>query len=178
MRSWGNEGMISRYLVLAIVLLGTGGCATTGTSAVSVVGMKPDVTQHQKKRWQLMVGRWYGDQPRKDGGRHQWLIVRSRNGWYKIDFVDTSPNGEVDKRTEVGEWGMSGPIYFTSYRGWIEGSILHRVSSSNPYNYDAYRIRRLDEKVFEYKSFATGDDYVVKRVSPDFTIPLTDKTVL
>jgi hypothetical protein len=170
--------MISRCLVLAVAILGTGGCATTGTSAVAVVGMKPDATQHQKERWELMVGHWYGDQPRKDGGRHQWLVVRSPYGWYKIDFVETGPNGKVDQRTEIGEWGLSGPVYFTSYRGWIEGSVLHGVGSSNPSYYDAYRILRLDKNKLEYKSFATGDHYVVKRVAPDFKIPLMDKTVL
>ena len=118
-----------------------------------------------------MVGRWYGDQPLKGGGRKQWIVTRATEGTYRIDFVNTSADGKVEKASEAGQWAVSGPVYFSSFRGWIKESVLRQADPSDPYNYDAYRITRLDEEVFEYESFVTGNRFSVRRVGAEFEIP-------
>jgi hypothetical protein len=158
-------------LMVLFVAVAISGCAARGTSSVPVDEAKPSLTTSQRESWQLMIGRWYGDQPLKEGGRKQWVATRAADGTYRIDFVHTTADGAVNKSSEVGHWGVSGPVYFSSFRGWIEANMFRRADPTDPYNYDAYRITRIDANVFEYEHFTTRERFSVRRVAADFEIP-------
>ena len=95
------------------------GCATHGTSEVSVTTDKPALTKPQADKWQMMVGKWYGDQQTSEGGRKEWIDHRKNDGTYVIQFRITSKDGEVQQSVEAGEWGVSGPIYFSIFKAWV-----------------------------------------------------------
>ena len=119
----------------------------------------------------MMVGKWYGNQPTKDGGLRQQLIQRAPDGTYGITFRVTNQDGEIIEQTEVGQWGVSGPVYFSIFRGWLDGDEFIPADSADPYNYDAYRILTLTSDFFEYEHVTTGNRFTLERVSNDFDFP-------
>lgn len=145
--------------------------ALSDTSEEKVTPLKPPTSEAQAEAWNLMIGSWYGSQPTQDGGLLERISERFPDGTYKVRFRVHSPDGEVFEQTEVGNWGVSGEIYFAIYRGRVEGEKLIPSDPSDPYNYDAYEIVSLSEERFEYEHVANGNRYVVERVSPDFEFP-------
>jgi hypothetical protein len=163
MRSWGIA-VLAACTVLS-------GCASGLTSREAVVAAKPRLGQSEEAAWNAMVGRWYGSQPTADGGVYRWIMDRSPRGTYEMTGRVYDGAGHYEERVEVGQWGISGPVYFSIYRGWIEGRILRYSDPTDPYNYDAYRIIRLTGEVFEYEAYDTKSRYVVRKVPPDFKLP-------
>jgi len=58
-----------------------------------------------------MVGSCHGKHTLKEGGR-EWINTRSAEGKHKIKLKSANSN-----QCEVGEWGISGDIYFASTKG-------------------------------------------------------------
>tara|TARA_B100000768_G_C11165037_1_gene326208 strand:+ start:320 stop:814 length:495 start_codon:yes stop_codon:yes gene_type:complete len=158
-------------IIALFVGLALTGCATTNTSTVTVTSQKPSLSLAQEETWDLMIGKWYGSQPTKDGGKKQTIMERSPQGTYKITFRVFDKDGKYKEQAEVGHWGVSGPVYFTMFRGWIKGDQLSPSNPSDPFNYDAYKIIKLNKDVFEYEDYSTGDKYVTKKVPNDFQFP-------
>ncbi|ODN65962.1 hypothetical protein [Methylophaga muralis] len=160
--------MTKFFTFLAVPLIFLVGCETTQTSSKSVAIAKPNLSISQEDQWHLMVGKWYGNQPSKEGGAKQWIVERYPNGNYRIDFRTIKNDGNIESSSEVGQWGVSGPVYFSSFRGWLEGDNVKPSDPSDPYNYDAYQIIKLNNEIFEYEHFLTGNRFTLKRVSSDF----------
>ena len=158
-------------IVVVLVGLIVTGCATTETSKVAVTSEKPSLTLSQEETWNLMIGKWFGSQPTKDGGKKQEIMERSPQGTYQITFRVYDKNGKMKEQSESGYWGVSGPVYFTIFRGWVEGNQLFPSNPADPYNYDAYRIIKLNNETFEYENYSSGDKYVIRRVPNDFKFP-------
>jgi hypothetical protein len=158
-------------LGLVVAALASPVYGETQTSNTAISDSKPILDQDQKETWALLAGKWYGSQPTKNGGLRQHIVERSTDGKYKITFRSYDRDGTFKDKTEVGFWGASGPVYFSMYRGSVEGGKFRPANPANPYNYDAYRILTLTSETFEYESYDSGNRYVVKRVSSDFTFP-------
>jgi len=154
-----------------IVMFILPGCATTNTSTVAITDEKPTLTLSQENAWNLMIGKWYGSQPTKDGGLRKEIVERSAQGTYKITFRVYDKEGKFKEQSEAGHWGVSGPVYFTIFRGWIKDNKLSPSNPSDPYNYDAYKIIKLNSEVFEYENYSTGNKYVIKKVAGYFEFP-------
>ncbi|WKE67106.1 hypothetical protein PVT67_07685 [Gallaecimonas kandeliae] len=153
-----------------ITLIATG-CAIANTSSAPVTSEKPSLTVSQEETWNLMIGKWYGSQPTKDGGKKQEIVERFPQGTYKTIFRIHDKDGKIKEQTEAGQWGVSGPVYFTIFRGFVEGNKFFPSNPAEPYNYDAYKIIKLDKKVFEYENYSSGNKYTTERVSNDFQFP-------
>lgn len=162
---------MSRYIFLSIFLVSLFGCASQRTSNQVVTALKPELSMSEEQRWLLMIGKWYGNQPTKAGGFRQQIIERYADGTYKIVFKITEPNGTVEESVEVGSWGVSGPVYFTMFRGWLYGEDMHPSDPSDPYNYDAYNIVNVTQELFEYEHVSNGNKYKIKKVPNDFVFP-------
>ena len=160
---------MNKSLVLLVAsLIFLGGCGSTQTSSSPVPETKPGLSKSQEEQWLLLVGKWYGEQPAKDGGTRQSVVERFSDGTYKVDFRTIKKEETIERASEVGQWGVSGPVYFTSFRGWVRGNGIVPSDPSDPYNYDAYRIIQLNDKNFEYEDYPTGTHFVVRRVASDF----------
>lgn len=129
------------------------------------------LTPSQEDSWDLLLGTWYGSQPTKSGGKRDEIVKRMPDGTYKFRFRTCDKSGKCSKQTEVGLWGVSGPIYFTIFLGWADKGHITPASPGNPYNDDAYKIIKLNKKIFEYKEYSDGDRFVDKRVSANFNFP-------
>lgn len=166
-----NRNMRSRIISFLVPLWLLGGCAAIDTSGVAVDYEKGDLSYDQEKTWQMMIGRWYGNQPVKGGGIRRWITERADEGSYRITFRRYGANGGMDEQTEVGYWGVSGDIYFSIFKGWITDGRLKRSDPRDPYNYDAYRIISLTDDMMEYESASSENRYILQKVAPDFWFP-------
>jgi len=95
------------------------GCNSLHTANDSVTSSKPELSLSQQDKWNLMVGKWYGSQPTTDGGVKKQITQRSSLGDYKHTFRIYDVDGNYEEHIEVGEWGVSGQIYFSIFKGWI-----------------------------------------------------------
>jgi len=119
----------------------------------------------------MMLGRWFGEAPTKDGGRRMEIVERRPNGTMTIRFRVIDAAGKVDEQTQVEIWGISGPVYFTIMRGWLEGKRFEPADPTQTYYYDAYEILELTNRTFRYRHFTTGSEYKLDRVDADFEFP-------
>ena len=137
--------------------------------------IKPALTKDQEKAWNLMIGKTYINQSTKTGGRKEILSTLSPYGTYEVLFREYDIDGEYTDTIEFGEWGISGGVYFTIFKGWVSNGKLEKSDPSDPYNRDAYKIITLNKKVFIYQSLVDNTRYVAKRVDDDFTLPTPSK---
>lgn len=155
------------------------GCALKGaTSNTAITNIKATLSSNEQDNWDRMIGKWYGKQPTKEGGVREWVIDRKADGVNVVDFRTIDSNNDVYRKIEIGEWGISGPIYFTIYKASVENDVLYPVAPGDPYNYDAYQIITLTDEHFTYKSFSTGNEFTVKRVDDTFAFDGKPKGVL
>lgn len=96
------------YKILLLIGLTTLGNTTSNlsTSQESVIGIKPPLKLVQDVAWNLMVGKWYGSQPTKDGGKQEKIMERSQQGTYKTTFRFYNQEGTYKEHIEVG-FGVS-----------------------------------------------------------------------
>ena len=123
-----------------------------------------------RTRTAQIAGRWFSDQSLQDGGRRLALCDRFADGTFDVTFRMVLPDGVVKESTEVGEWGTSGPVYFTITKGWLEhGKFI--PATGDAYFYDAYEILQLGTAAFVYRHYEMGDTYRHRRVGPEFKMP-------
>jgi hypothetical protein len=125
----------------------------------------------QEIKWSQMVGTWYGDQPTKSGRRYMWIDHRYNDGTYKTNFRIIDASGKRLEKTETGEWGVSGDIFFSIYKGDLHGDKVVPVDPANAHNRHAYKILRLTDDLFEYEHMDPGVKFTARKVSADFEFP-------
>lgn len=159
-------------LVSAVYVALLSGCYTTNdtTSKSPVVGYASRESALEESKWDLMVGTWYGKQPKKEGGIHEWLMTRKMDGSYHIQFRTTSAFGGVKYSEEVGTWGVSAEIYFTTFDGWIIEGVFVKTDLEGQFTRDAYRIEKLNQEEMIYTSLETESTYRVVRVTDSFKL--------
>ena len=162
--------MNKQFMVIWVLFICISGCEHTN----KITETKPQLTHSEIEMWRLMVGKWYGNQPANNGGRSEIITERRSDGTYKNMFRIHDPVHGVTESTEVGQWGMSGSIYFTILHGWIEGDKFYPTDSVTPYYQDAYRIIELNEEVIEYEHVTVKGIFVSKKVPLDFEFPEVD----
>ncbi|MEH6491296.1 hypothetical protein [Halopseudomonas sp.] len=166
---------MSRNLsILFLLLVSLSGCREETvqiTLPTLELNWNASSADERQSSWDAMVGRWYGDRVDEDGARIQWITQRYADGTYQVDFRSTSTRGHVENSTELGQWGLAGPIYFGFFRGWLEGDAFTPSDPSKADNYDAYNVISLTDDLMIYDSLTTGTRYEARRVPEGFHIP-------
>jgi hypothetical protein len=120
---------------------------------------------------EVFVGRWYGEDTKGSAVTKRWLLDAFPDGVFRITFRFYEEDGSYREQVEVGEWGISGPVYFLSTKGWVDDGMFLKADTSNGQLYDAYKILKLEQQVFEYEHFVNGNRYQVRRVDTGFSLP-------
>jgi len=154
---------IVAFLMICSCLLG---CGTFN----KIPHASPSLSKNDELNWQRLTGKWYGNMESKEQGKNEWLVERNLDGTYIIQFKNTEKDGNIIRATEYGEWGISGNIYFTIFKGRIENGIKYPVDNSDPYNRDAYKILKINDNYFGYKNVRINYRFSVKKVSADFIL--------
>lgn len=102
---------MNKLLIIVVICLSLSGCTITN----KLPQFYPDLSKKDYTNWYRMTGKWYGNMESEDKGKNEWLVERNLDGTYIIQFKNTDKMGNVEKSTEIGEWGISGNIYFTIY---------------------------------------------------------------
>ena len=126
---------------------------------------KPQPSHKEVRRHAMMIGHWVGESPVGAGGQRRVLLQRSADGTFEVTFETCRGEHPVLVEKQVGQWGLSGPVYFTITTGWVDGDRIDPTEPGEPYFYDAYRVINLQHDLFEYESFSDGRRYVMRRVA-------------
>lgn len=157
---------------IAIVLIALlSACDRDSLTSDAPIIKTPDIPEQQLQQRNLMVGKWYGSQPIKEGGYREWIVARSRDGNYQIAFRHHSADGGYTQSVEVGDWGVSGGIYFSIFKGTVVNGSIEPSDPTEPANYNAYRLIKLNAQVMEYEHITSGNRFALKRVTPSFVFP-------
>src|SRR5215475_15943222 len=81
---------------------------------------KPPDSDEVTHRRNTIIGHWFEESPLKEGGKRLVLATLEADGTYKVQFRKIYPSGTTEDSTEVGLWGVSGPIHFTIMMGWVK----------------------------------------------------------
>ena len=117
-----------------------------------------------------LIGRWYGEKQLDDESVQKWIVTRQDDGTYVIKFKTIAKDGSVESWVEAGIWGVRSPIYFTAMRSYIENDDAVAADTTDASLYDAYKIVKIDQNSFTYKSYTSGNEYTVKKVANDFEL--------
>jgi len=120
---------------------------------------------------EIFVGRWYGETAKTDGSAKRWIVDAFPDGVFRITFRFYEEDGSYREQIEVGEWGISGPVYFLSTKGWVDDGMFLKADTRNGELYDAYKILKLDTAVFEYEHYVNGNRYQIRKVDTGFALP-------
>jgi hypothetical protein len=120
---------------------------------------------------EVFVGRWYGEDENGAGVTRRWVVDAFPDGVFRITFRFYEEDGSYSEQIEVGEWGISGPVYFLSTKGWVNDGAFLKADTRNGQLYDAYKIIQLDPAVFEYEHYVNGNRYQIRRVDTGFALP-------
>ena len=127
-----------------------------------------DTTDSQKINTKYLVGTWYGNQLNKEGGFREEIAYKNIDGTYKLHFRFHDKNGSYYDQIEVGEWGVSGDIIFSIFKGWIKNGVFVPADQNGAFTRDAYKILKLTEHEIIYKSLDGDDIYKNKKVASNF----------
>ena len=159
-----------RWIIMRLAMIcALSACLFTGIEPAFAAASDP--MKAQQERRDLLIGTWFGETPPTAGGHLQWIIKRSRDGTYNIQFRIFAPNGRYSTHMETGIWGISGPVYFSATQGWRQGNELVGTDTAKARFYDAYEILALKRDLFEYRHYVTGTSYKVRKVGHDFKFP-------
>ncbi len=119
----------------------------------------------------MVVGRWFNEAPTKDGGKRFSISERNPDGTFVVRFRVIEASGKVWEQTELGFWGVDGPIYFTITRGFLDNGKVVATNPMDPTFYDAYEILELTESTMRYRSVGNADEFTTRRVPQSFEFP-------
>jgi len=162
--------VITVLLTLALFMWSQQARAAAGDPALTNPQLEKAIAIAKSPR-EIFVGRWYGEDEKASGTKQRWVVDAFPDGVFRITFRFYDDDGGYREQIEVGEWGISGPIYFLSTKGWVDDDTFVKADTRNAQLYDAYKIIKLDKTVFEYEHYVHGKRYEVRRVDTGFALP-------
>lgn len=129
---------------------------------------KPPLSLSLEDKRALMVGRWFGDQPTKKGGRNMWIMQWKDDGTYEARSRLTDVSGKQQDTIAVGNWSVEGDIFSSIRTGVLKGDKVVAADPAHPYKRHGFRIVNLTGEIFEYQKVDSNDKITVRRVPADF----------
>ncbi len=162
--------VITILLTLGFFMWSQQARAAIGDSVITAPQVDKIIAMAKSPR-EAFVGRWYGEDEASSGATRRWVVDAFPDGVFRITFRFYEVDGSYSEQIEVGEWGISGPVYFLSTKGWVDDGTFRKADTRNGELYDAYKIIKLDPAVFEYEHYVNGNRYQIRRVDAGFALP-------
>ncbi|MEC4091915.1 hypothetical protein [Pseudoalteromonas rubra] len=148
-----------RNLLILLVIVICSGCKSI--SDLNITESKPALTQDKKQLRASFVGKWESTQLTKEGNTRHALIQRSSDSRYIVEFKVYYPDKTLKYQSkEFGVWGVSGGVYFTMFRGWVENDNFSPADPNNAYYYDAYKILNVTDNQLSYENLSSGNRFI------------------
>ncbi len=157
--------VLSLYYLLAFAFL------SSCTHVAKIDSVKMASSLDIQVRREMLVGKWYAENPTKEGQIRKSLIERRLDGTFTVQFQLYENEKKVLDQVEAGYWGISNYIYFTITREMLSGVKFRPVDTKNATFYDGYNILELTHQFFRYTSLETSTEYIVERVPSNFKLP-------
>ena len=139
---------------------------TALSNDASVTESKPFLSIEKKELRATFVGKWTSKQSTKKGGIKESTISRSADSRYVVEHkISDNKSVLLQESNEVGIWGVSGGIYFTVFRGWLENGQVSLSDPTDAYNYDAYKIKHVSPTRLIYENLSSGNEYIYTKVN-------------
>lgn len=164
-------GVVITVLMALLLLMWSHQARAAVGDAEIAEGQVEETLAMAKSPREVFVGRWYGETSESGGGAKRWIVDAFPDGVFRITFRFYEADGSYREQIEVGEWGISGPVYFLSTKGWVDDGMFLKADTRNGELYDAYKILKLDAAVFEYEHYVNGNRYQVRKVDTGFALP-------
>ncbi|MGR9092258.1 MAG: hypothetical protein ACU85U_16945 [Gammaproteobacteria bacterium] len=148
--------------------------AKAGDASVSCCGIniaasfEPRSPAEEVKFHELIVGSWVGETEIEGIGRRRFLAEHFEDGTFRVTFRTIEPDGRKCIDQYVGNWGVSGPIYFTILTGTLRGRDIDATDRGSIGRNNAYAILDVDDALFEYESFSSRSKFLAWRVGENF----------
>lgn len=140
------------------------GCASHARAPGGGAG----ATANAAQRREMLFGWWLDRTPMQGGGHRVKLALNCPDGVYFFDLRTLDAKGRlVAESDQVGDWGISGPVFFTIARGGRRDGKEYETDLTEGRHYQAYRILALTYTRFEYRSYVSGVVFAAHRASPD-----------
>ncbi|HEY9537438.1 MAG TPA: hypothetical protein VIS03_07565 [Kiloniellaceae bacterium] len=162
--------VITVLMALLLVLWAQQARAAVGEPAITDGQVEQSIEMAKSPR-EIFVGRWYGEEPEPGGITRRWVVDAFPDGVFRITFRFYDADGSYREQVEVGEWGISGPVYFLSTKGWVDDGTFLKADTRNGELYDAYKILKLNAGIFEYEHYVNGNRYRIRKVDTGFALP-------
>lgn len=154
------EGRKLKYWLL-IVLLILGGCG----SGLVIEKNKGALPETEIENRNLLIGEWGITLDTKDGGQRKEYAVLRSDGTFKFTFTEFDEKGVVsDRYSLLGIWGLVKNIHFTIVMAKERDGVLFKKDTSNPFNYDAYEVLKLDNQVFKYRALIDDEQFKLIKI--------------
>jgi hypothetical protein len=138
--------------------------SSTPLAGGNVVDAEKPVIVGDLVRRNWMVGTWRGTAKTKDGESRVWHVSRKVDGTFSTEFCISCETSKEQRVVEFGVWGVSGDVYFTITRGWVEGKAKLDADPRDEGLYDAYYIIKIEGNSMRYRSASTGNEFIIERV--------------
>lgn len=148
--------------------------AKAGDALVSCCGIhiaanfRPRPAAEEMRIHELIVGNWVGETSIEGIGRRRFLAEHFEDGTFRVTFETQQADGRRCIDQYVGNWGISGPIYFTMVTDTLRGQAIEATNLGSVGRNNAYAILEIDDEVFEYESFSPRARFAARRVTSDF----------
>lgn len=115
---------------------------------------------------ELLIGRWYRSDTDEQHASTTEYADMSADGSYEFTFIRQNEQGEIlEQIIELGDWGLVGDIHFTMAKSEFVDEQHYAADLADPDNYHAYRVLKLDSKIFEYQHVVTNEVFILRRVT-------------
>ncbi|MEW6983048.1 hypothetical protein AAD001_10410 [Colwelliaceae bacterium 6471] len=115
---------------------------------------------------ELLIGRWYRSDTDEQRASTTEYAEMSADGSYEFTFIRQNEQGDIlEQIIELGDWGLVGDIHFTMAKSEFVDEQHYAADLADPDNYHAYRVLKLDSKIFEYQHVVTNEVFILRRVT-------------
>lgn len=163
---------MKRYSILVALLIV--GCSVD-PSKTTVNPYSEDPDGGRQSVWNALIGSWRGSQATIDGDTYEWVMTQFNNGKYVLEGRLIGKDGAEAFQMEVGEWGASGNIKFTIFKGWLKGDECVPSDPRDPTNYDAYEVVSITSTEIVYRNLDNESLFVAKKVEDNDNERLINK---
>lgn len=156
------EKQVSVLFLVSILILS--GCKTVLIESSSTLNN----THHNNLSWLAAVGTWYGHLKNSNLERLEVIIVHDPNGIYRAKTRRLGNEETLDIEVVYGEWGLSGPVYFSIPRAFEQGNEIIRFASYSPDQANTFKIAEFTEMRMKLIRYSDNLELTMVRVRDNF----------
>lgn len=158
---------MKKLIIISILIISTSGCSIF--KGDSIAYFKPELAGKEQSNYDLILGKWYGENKVENGETREFIEERNDDGTYAVEFHTIDKTGKVSIQKEFGEWGISGKVIFTFVKSIQNHYDEQATEMGDPMFQDAYIILNLSPTVCTYKHVVSGEKFTVRKVDSQFT---------